>query len=1392
MMVEYESSKMPTGVGNICLSKCVSAASSNVTSEEVSAASSGLAQDLEALVQIPSASLFVEKSAEYQNNGQREPPKGMFQQQAPSAPVRDRATVRRKSVNRSRSLISNKVKDSMTQPVLTKWSDLFVRRASHLDSTRVNPEGDVTDTTDPPLLSSSSQLLPPTFSAEDEMPSQWGVPLCPIDEGKVMRCVYQNVAHSLLVRGSDPSLPNLVDNWRSIQCGVALCSETNINWRRHSYLHDVRRYLQEANTVHMSTTCSSMGDDSEFRQKRFLPGGSAIFTFNHWASTVIESGQDDLQCGWFCYTTLQGRNKQRLTYACFYRSNKPSANSGPTTAHAQAMRILEQEKLRVSDTKSILKPREKINKHINRKIHEWQQRGDSILLFGDGNETFAECDLQHGPRKFSMQWLFESTGLTDVLRSFYDAPPQSTTTTPGRAIDWIGAWRVPILRAGSFAENFPAISDHLGFYIDIDIAGLMNGAYDLLKLPKLRKLTLKNIPARTAYELFILQQWQEHCIAERAKELYDKAFRNQFSPADMISLNLLDKQITEILLGAEKRCSTKVIEREKWSPRLKSGGRNILYWRARLHSFSHSSPSIMRSLEKYRRRAHISLEEHTQAFSRNGIKQKLREAWRLHRTQQRQAALSREQHLQDRAMELAERQHTQQAKAVKAIKHQESTRQRFSRIRHATGKLKRGLIQIEVTDPKSGEMIMLTEKEKINDALLARNELHLQEPNFTPFGTLGQMYHMVDPSNLQNQVEALLEGRATLPESCQNDEDIKQWVHNLQRKDIAEVDLTVSSDDFVRYFSRRKEGTASSPSDRHYSHMKVIARMEDSTVRDTIVRVAATAVAAKQPLDRWLRCTQVMLDKGKGVYINNLRIIQLLEADLNFTLWFIWSKRLNQAATNSGLFNTSQYALPGKTCSSAVLKKVLFFDLLRQSQQTGSIVDFDVKAAYDSLIPALATVTCMRMGLPRGAGDFMTQLINNMEYSVATGLGESTKTYNAGTNPFFKCQGGMQGSTSAAPSYNIHHDVSLTTYCEHGTPALFQHPDPAQGITEDYAAQFVDDNQQQKSSLGLVKHNERELWQCQSTSEVQDLLVRVTNDDANRWCKYSFCAGGLINASKCFWQFIQPKQCPNTGTITYADEVECPGEVALRHPDDPEMVDIIPRYAPDVANRTLGARLAPDGNVREEIKSRYAKARQWSMSLRRAQLSNTDRWVAYNSCVRPAVAYPLVGQQCTNEDLSKTQGVMDAIACHALGLNEHFPRALLHGPVTLGGVGIPSLWAETLADKISYFLHHMRVTDDVGQQLKVSVAITQLELGVGIPFFDLPFELWGHLTTPSWVRHLWQSCSRAQIAVKSAPGAHWLPPLQTTSDQYIMDIVMKRCFHQIKSLSPLSPFGYSL
>lgn len=147
-----------------------------------------------------------------------------------------------------------------------------------------------------------------------------------------------------------------------------------------------------------------------------------------------------------------------------------------------------------------------------------------------------------------------------------------------------------------------------------------------------------------------------------------------------------------------------------------------------------------------------------------------------------------------------------------------------------------------------------------------------------------------------------------------------------------------------------------------------------------------------------MHCTQVMLEKGKGNHINNLRIIQLLEADLNSVLRLNWGRLLNRAAHEQGLYNKAKYAVPGPLYIGAVLQKVLFAGMLRQTNQVGAITEFDVKAAYDRVILALATVTYMRLGLPRDACEFMTHLIGNMEYRIRTARAVSEGSFVASAN----------------------------------------------------------------------------------------------------------------------------------------------------------------------------------------------------------------------------------------------------------------------------------------------------------------------------------------------------------------------------------------------------------
>jgi hypothetical protein len=73
-----------------------------------------------------------------------------------------------------------------------------------------------------------------------------------------------------------------------------------------------------------------------------------------------------------------------------------------------------------------------------------------------------------------------------------------------------------------------------------------------------------------------------------------------------------------------------------------------------------------------------------------------------------------------------------------------------------------------------------------------------------------------------------------------------------------------------------------------------------------------------------------MLEKILGVVRSNkLRIIQLLEADLNQVLRIAFSRNISKLAKNNkGIISHQQYGRARATCMTPVLNKLLTFQLL--------------------------------------------------------------------------------------------------------------------------------------------------------------------------------------------------------------------------------------------------------------------------------------------------------------------------------------------------------------------------------------------------------------------------------------------------------------------------------
>ena len=161
----------------------------------------------------------------------------------------------------------------------------------------------------------------------------------------------------------------------------------------------------------------------------------------------------------------------------------------------------------------------------------------------------------------------------------------------------------------------------------------------------------------------------------------------------------------------------------------------------------------------------------------------------------------------------------------------------------------------------------------------------------------------------------------------------------------------------------------------------------------------------------------------------------------------------------------AQFAILSQTCHDAVLNKLLYLDLSRQTFTPGLMLDYDAKAAFDRVISGIENLACQHLGLPSIVGTFMHNLLHDMSFHVITAFGRSTHSSSNSDDPSSIGQGVLQGSSSACPIYIFSSNVCLSTYKKHSTGAKFIHPISGNLISNS-AIQFADDTSRFTNSLG--------------------------------------------------------------------------------------------------------------------------------------------------------------------------------------------------------------------------------------------------------------------------------------------------------------------------------------
>jgi hypothetical protein len=312
--------------------------------------------------------------------------------------------------------------------------------------------------------------------------------------------------------------------------------------------------------------------------------------------------------------------------------------------------------------------------------------------------------------------------------------------------------------------------------------------------------------------------------------------------------------------------------------------------------------------------------------------------------------------------------------------------------------------------------------------------------------------------------------------------------------------------------------------------------------------------------------------------------------------------------------------------------------------------------------------------------------------------------------------------------------------------------------------QFVDNTSHFLNKKGIKPYTSL------STTD-RELLASYTSKNAQLWFDLQWVSGGQINLSKCFYYAFKPSINYKSNKISYT-KLSFDDGIKVRNRST-GTVHTIQDLPPNEARRTLGVMMSPDGNGSTQIKLSTKKAREYFSKFITSSLSQKTKWVAITSVIEPSIIYPLLTTSFSPKDIKPLDSLTSQMKCLALGLNRKFPRAILHGPLSLGGIGIPSTSQKNTKDRLNYFLYNMRCPSPIHNKLDITLIYSQIEIGSFCQFFQLPFILYGHLPSSSFCVQLLSELEPKGIILQPVSQSIWTPTPLYDGDQAIMEIAIQ-------------------
>lgn len=201
----------------------------------------------------------------------------------------------------------------------------------------------------------------------------------------------------------------------------------------------------------------------------------------------------------------------------------------------------------------------------------------------------------------------------------------------------------------------------------------------------------------------------------------------------------------------------------------------------------------------------------------------------------------------------------------------------------------------------------------------------------------------------------------------------------------------------------------------------------------------------------------------------------------------------------------------------------------------------------------------------------------------------------------------------------------------------------------------------------------------------------------------------------------------------------------------------------------LEAHQAADGNMVAQQEALQEKIMDIGTSIHDNWVPMKMVWQGFKMMIWPSVWYPLPVCSLTNAQATELMTSLYKFLLPKFSVVQCFPKVYRHAPRCFQSFALPEFGTEQ--DRVAFVTWRHGIPHR--QFLAGTLEQLQLEIGIGIPVLEAPFEMYGFRSTDVWFHSLWRFVSEEDIILCKEELA--VPSLQWENDEFIMEWLIQKC-----------------